>query len=253
MDAARIQLEGKLEQVEASIDALKRVGELLRSEEIGPRELATLGLQLEALEVLLPQLRRHDDSHDVNEVLATVRTTTERLVRHAARLCRTLGLPQPRSVHEVRRILEPHLPIRLSTRLIARWWELVMLGGMFWFSLVTTFAMSSQPRGAAPPPILLILWLVQCFIFVVRSVRVVVSATSLRVGGYEWRLKDLRKVHFELPGWSQQRGQRAVVVVETTAGRTTRVKVPNAVDGFMRAMMTTGVPTSRSTMRSWWS
>lgn len=246
MDAARIQLEGKLEQVEASIVVLKQVSEALRSETIRPRELAAIGPQLEILEPLLPQLRRHQDSDDVKKVLSLVRTTTERLVRNAGRLCRTLGLPEPRSVHEVQRFLEPHVPIRMSTRLIARPGELVMLTTMF---AVSTLASVT----AGMPPAFLIVWLAQFLFLAVRSVRVVISASSLRLGRYEWRLRDLRNVHFEVPGWMQQRGQRVVVVVETTLGRTTRVKVPNTGEGLIAAVRATGVPVSRSGLSSWWS
>lgn len=250
MDAARIQLEGKLEQVEASVVVLKHVSEALGSEEIGPRELATIAPQLETLESLLPQLRRHGDSDEVNEVLALVRTTTERLVRNAGRLCRALGRPEPRSVHEVQRVLAPHVPVRLNTRLIARWGELVIFATMFPVVLFATFAITAPDRV---PPFFLIIWLAMALVLAVRSVRVVVSASSLRLGPYEWRLEELRKVHFELPGWSQQRGQRAVVVVETVLGRKTWVKVPNAVEPLSRAIMMAGVPTSRSTLGSWWS
>lgn len=247
MDAARIQLEGKLEQVEHALVVLRQVSASIRSETIGSRELARLVPQLEALETLLPQLRRHHDSAEVSKVLAGVRKNTEALVRSAARLCRTLGLPAPRSVHEVQRFLAPHVPIRLSTRLIARWWELAIVATMFPFSVFAAFAMTPAP------PLFLMVWLVQLLFLAGRSVRVVVSASSLRLGRFEWRLRDLRRVHFELPGWAQQRGQRAVVVVETALGRTTRVKVPNAVGPLVAAVMAAGVPTSRSTLRSWWS
>lgn len=256
MDAARIQLEGKLEQVEAAVVALKQVSASIRAETIRPHELANLTPQLETLEALLPQLRRRRDSAEVNGVLASVRSQTEALVRNAARLCRTLGLEAPRSVHEVQRVLTPHVPIRLSTRLIASGSELVLFGAMFVFSMFVTAMITFETRrahGAPMPPIFLIVWLVQLGFLAVRSVPVVVSASSLRLGRFEWRLRELRNVHFEIPGWAQQRGQRVVIVVETTLGRTTRVKVPNAVDGLMAAVRAAGVPVSRSGLTSWWS
>lgn len=248
MDAARIQLEGKLEQVEASLVVLKQVSGSLRDGTIGVLALARIAPELKSLESLLPHLRRFDDSQEVGRVLSAARVTTTRLVRDAARLCRTLGLPAPRSVHEVQRLLEPHLPIRLSTRLIARGSELVLLLGMFVFA-VAAFSLTD----ARIPPIFLIVWVAQVLFLAARSIHVVVSATSLRLGRFEWRLRELRNVHFEIPGWGQRRGQRAVIVVETTLGRTTRVKVPNAVDGLMAAVRAAGVPVSRSGMDSWWA
>ncbi|MER2559858.1 MAG: hypothetical protein ABTQ32_04010 [Myxococcaceae bacterium] len=245
MDAARIQLEGKLEHVEQALVVLRQVSASIRDETIGPRELASLTPRVEALEALLPQLRRHADSAEVTEVLVAVRKNTETLVRSAARLCRTLGLPAPRSVHEVRRFLEPHVRIRLSTRLIARGHELVVFAA--------TFAIAMVFVSLGMPPLFLIAWLVQAVFLATRSVPVVVSASSLRLGRFEWRLRELRHVHFEIPGWAQQRGQRVVVVVETVLGRTTRVKVPNAVDGLMAAVRAAGVPVSRSGLNSWWS
>lgn len=245
MDAARIQLEGKLEQVEHATVVLRQVSASIRNETIGSRELASLTPELETLEVVLPQLRRHDDSAEVSEVLAGVRKNTEALVRSAGRLCRTLGLPAPRTVHEVHRFLAPHVPIRLSTRLIARGLELVVL--------VATFVIAMVSVGLGMPPLFLIAWLVQVVFLAARSVPVVVSASSLRLGRFEWRLRDLRNVHFEVPDWMQQRGQRVEIVVETTLGRTTRLKVPNAVDGLMVAVRAAGVPVSRSAATSWWS
>lgn len=245
MDAARIQLEGKLEQVEHATVVLRQVRASIRNETVGPRELASLTPQLETLEALLPQLRRHDDSAEVTEVRAAVRKNTEALVRSAARLCRTLGLPAPRSVHEVHRFLAPHVPIRLSTRLIARGHELVVLAA--------TVVIATVSVSLGMPPLFFIAWVVQVIFLAARSVPVVVSASSLRLGRFEWRLRELRNVHFEIPGWAQQRGQRVVIVVETTLGRTTRVKVPNVVDGLMAAVRAAGVPVSRSGLTSWWS
>lgn len=125
-----------------------------------------------------------------------------------------------------------------------------MFATTFPLALFATFAITAPDEA---PPIFLIVWLSMALVLAVRSVRVVVSARSLRLGSYEWGLEELRKVHFELPGWSQQRGQRAVVVVETVLGRKTWVKVPNAVEPLIRALMIAGVPMSRSTLGSWCS
>lgn len=144
-------------------------------------------------------------------------------------------------------MLEPHLPIALNTRLVGRWWELMLIGAMALASLTQAAAME-----AAPLRLLFGYWLVVLAWLLGRSVRLVVSPSLLRIGRRSWKVSDVRRVHFEVPGWLQQRGQRAVIVVEPKRGPSTRVKVPNAVAPVMRALQMVGVEVSSTRRRAWW-
>lgn len=238
MGSARIRLEGRLEQVEAAVAALKSVRASLRGG--APGALGRLPRLLTSLEEHLPQVRRHRGSTEVRAALAALRLETHGLVEEGGRLAKSLGLPAPRSVHEVCRVLTPHLPLRMNSRVIAKPFELVILVAA---PAVWLIAFGSQLPPGAPTmvPVFLAIWLFQALFLLARSVRVVLSARVLKLGRHEFAVADIRTVHVELPGWFGKRGERAKVIVENQLGLRTTVKMPNALEPLMNALRQSGV------------
>jgi hypothetical protein len=240
MGSARIRLEGRLEQVEAAVATVKSMRESLKHG--FPGLLPRVPQLLESLEAHLPEVRRHRGSAEVQATLRSLRSETEKLVADGSKIAVGLGLPIPRSVHEVCRVLTPHLPVTMNSRVIARPCELVLLFGLLpvWLSVVGGAATAN---GALPVvPMLLVFWGAQIGFALGRSVRVVLTARVLRLGAREFPLADLRTVHVELPGWMSGRGARATVTVETQRGLRTTIKMPNALGPFMKALRERGVP-----------
>lgn len=239
MGSARIRLEGRLEQVEAAVSTVKSVRESLK---YGfPGLLPRVPELLESLEAHLPEVRRHRGSAEVQATLRSLRSETEKLVADGSRIAAGLGLPIPRSVHEVCRVLTPHLPVAMNSRVIAKPYELVLLFGVlpFWLSVVGGAAIAN---GALPAvPMILVFCGAQLAFLLGRSVRVVLTARVLRLGTREFPLADLRAVHVELPGWTSGRGARATVAVENQKGLRTIVKMPNALGPFIRVLRESGV------------
>lgn len=239
---SRIQLEGKLEQVERSIAALKRVADGLRSGELGPSTLESIEEENTRLESLLPELRRHHASKEVSDALALVKPTREMLMKNAARLSRTLELPAPRTVHEVSSVLAPHLPVSFATRLYGPWWQ---LAAMAVIPAMLGFAARHAPSGVPVFQFVIAVTVVQFVALLASSKRVLVSASSLRLGRLSWPLAELRSVHFQLPGFVRRRGRQVVhVTIETKAGRRTQVQLPNVADRLIEVIRRSGVSVS---------
>jgi hypothetical protein len=196
---------------------------------------------LSALEEHLPQVRRHGGSQEVQAALRALRLESEGLVADSSRIAEAIGVPMPRSVHEVCRALTPHLPVRMNSRVIARPYELVLLLGLLpvWLSVVGGAAIAN---GALPAvPLILVFWGAQVAFLVGRSVRVVLTARLLRLGASEFPLADICAVHVEQPGWLSGRGARATVAVETQRGVRTTIMMPNALGPFLKALKQSGV------------
>lgn len=239
MGSARIRLEGRLEQVEEAVSTVKSARASLHRG--APGSLARLPRMLTALEELLPQVRRHRGSKEVQATLRALRLETGGLVADAGRIAEAIGVPLPRSVHEVCRVLTPHLPVTMNSRVIAKPYELVIVFGLLpiWLSVVGGAAIAN---GALPfVPVVLVFWGAQVAFFLGRSVRVVLTARVLRLGAREFPIADIRAVHFELPGWTSGRGARATVALETQRGLRTTIKMPNALGPFIKALRKSGV------------
>lgn len=173
--------------------------------------------------------------------LRALRLETGGLVADAGRIAEAIGVPLPRSVHEVCRVLTPHLPVTMNSRVIAKPYELVIVFGLLpiWLSVVGGAAIAN---GALPfVPVVLVFWGAQVAFFLGRSVRVVLTARVLRLGAREFPIADIRAVHFELPGWTSGRGARATVALETQRGLRTTIKMPNALGPFIKALRKSGV------------
>lgn len=238
MDSARIRLEGRLEEVEAAVAAVKSVRASLRDG--APGALARLPVVLASLEQQLPQVRRHRGSTEVQAALGALRVETTGLVADGTRLAKLLGLTAPRSVQEVSQRLTPHLPLRMNARVIAKPFELAIFVAV---PLMWLVAFSARlPSGATPVvPLVLAFWGGQLLFLVARSVRVVLSSRVLRLGPCEFAVSEIRAVHVELPGWMSRRGERAKVIVETRFGPQAPIKMPNALGPFMNALRESGV------------
>ncbi|MDP1917992.1 MAG: hypothetical protein Q8L14_17240 [Myxococcales bacterium] len=234
MGSARIRLEGRLEQVEAAVATVKSVRASLRGG--FPGLLPRLPELLRSLEDHLPHVRRHRGSKEVQAALRALRLETEGLVAAARRTAEAIGVPLPRSVHEVCRVLTPHLPVTMNSRVIAKPYELVLL---VWLSVVGGAALATG--GGPAVPLIFVFWGAQVAFLLGRSVRVVLTARVLRLGAREFPLADLRAVHVELPGWTSGRGARATVALETQCGLRTTIKMPNALGPFIKALRESGV------------
>ncbi len=168
--------------------------------------------------------------------LRALRLETEGLVADSRRIAEAIDLPLPRSVHEVCRVLTPHLPVTMNSRVVATPSELVLL---VWLSVLGGAAIATG--GVPAVPLIFVFWGAQVAFLLGRSVRVVLTARVLRLGAREFPLADLRAVHVELPGWTSGRGARATVALETQRGLRTTIKMPNALGPFIKALRESGV------------
>lgn len=243
MDSARIRLEGRLEQVEAAVAAAKSVRASLRGG--SPGLLGRLPERLASLESHLPHVRRLHASRQVQAVLEALRVETNGVLAEGQRLARSLGLPEPTSIQDVNEALLPHLPLRMNSRVIAKPFQLAILlaAPPIWLFVLW----GRLPRGGAPVvPMLLAIWVFQLLFFLARSVRVVLTAQVLKLGQHEYPVSEIRAVHVELPGWLSRRGERAKVAVETRFGLNATIKMPNALEPFIRALRESGVRVIRT-------
>lgn len=173
--------------------------------------------------------------------LRALRLETEGLVADCGRIAEAIGVPLPRSVHEVCRVLAPHLPVRMSALVMGPPVELVALFVVFpaWCAIVA--GLSAALGAPHAIPVVVGFWLSSVFFCVKRSVRVTVTESVLRVGTHEFALADIRAVTVELPGWLRGRGARATVRIESRRGVSTTVTMPNALGPFIKALRQSGV------------
>ncbi len=227
-----------MEQVEAAVAAVKSVRACLRGG--FPGLLWRLPELLTSLELHLPHVRRHRGSKEVQAALRALRLETNGLVADGGRLAKSLGLPAPRSVQEVREFLAPHLPVKMNARVIAKPFQLAILVVV---PVVWLVAFSSRLPSRATPVVPMVIMFVagQVLFLRARSVRVVLSSSVLRLGQSEFLVSEIRAVHVELPGWMNRRGELATVVVETRFGPQAPIKVPNALEPLMKALRESGV------------
>lgn len=172
--------------------------------------------------------------------LRALRLETEGLVADAGRIAEAIGVPLPRSVHEVCRVLTPHLPVTLNSRVIAKPFELAIFlaAPVGW---LVAFWSRLPPGATQVVPMLLTIWLFLGLFLLARSVRVVLSARVLKLGPHQYPVSEIRAVHVQLPGWLSRRGERAKVTVETRFGLNAPIKMPNALGPLMKALRQSGV------------
>lgn len=234
MSDVRIALEGRLEQVEAAVEKLRRVGALMRNTRVAREDLDRVDLALRTIAATVPATRRFSTNPEVVAAFRAVAAEMTQLLRGARRLCRHLDVPLPRSLHEVRAALGPHLPIHLSTTLARTRREKV---GALLIPALLIGAAVVVPAGVPVLPLLIAALALLGVSFVHGTKRVVVSATRLRLGARSWALDDLRRIVIDGPSM-------VVVTIETTAGTTCEVLLPGAVDPLLAALRTCRVSVS---------
>ncbi|MBM4782960.1 MAG: hypothetical protein GQE15_35220 [Archangiaceae bacterium] len=231
MSDVRIALEGRLEQLEASVVFMRQVRALVDKRGVARAALEQVDLCLRTIAATVPATRRFSTSPEVVAAFESAGAEMTQLLRAARRLCRHLDVPLPRTVLEVRAALAPHLPIHLSTTLAGTRTENV---GALLIPALLVGAAAVLPAGA---PVLLVVALVLLGVsFVHGTKRVVVSATRLRLGPRSWALDDIRRIVID--------GPSMVVAIETTHGTTCEVLLPGAIDPLLAALRACRVPVS---------
>ncbi len=228
-----------MEQVEAAVATVKSVRVALHRGV--PESLARLPQVLSSLEELLPQVRRHRGSKEVQAALRALRLETEGLVADSRRIAGWIGVPLPRSVHEVCRVLTPHYPVRMNALVMGTPVELVALLVVFPVWCVIVAGLSVAIGSLQAGPVVVGFWLLSVLFCLKRAVRVTVTESVLRVDTREFALSDIRRVEVELPSWMSQRGARATVRIESQRGGRTTIMMPNALGSFIKALRQSGV------------
>lgn len=234
MSEVRIALEGQLEEVEASVERLKRVQELIRSRRVGRDDLAHVDRALRTIAATVPATRRFSTNPEVVAAFTLAAAAMKALLTDARRLCRLLDVPLPNSVQELRPALEPHLPVRLSATLAG---TPVENAGALLIPAMVGAAGVFAPAGTPMMPFLIAAGLFLGLSLVHGTKRVVVSATRLRLGRRAWSLNDVRRIVVEGPSL-------VVATIETSSGQTCEVLLPGAIDPLIEALRAGGVAVS---------
>lgn len=230
----RIALEGQLEQVEASVERLKRVQELIRSRRVGREDLVAVDRALRTIAATVPATRRFSTNPEVVAAFALAAEAMTALLANSRRLCRLLDVPLPKSVHEVRPALEPHLPVQLSATLVGT--PLENAGAVLIPAMVGVAGVLS-PDGTPIAPFVIAAGLFIGLSLVHGTKRVVVSSTRLRLGRRSWSLTDVKRI--AVAGTSM-----VVATIETTTGANCEVLLPGAIDRLIAALRARGVEVS---------